>query len=308
MLSVAGLYRWIEEVVFTQPFVVLADSLPELRRSMRLTEDVTTKGDFVLEAAGPSDRLHIQANRDGPHFLWVYQKLFTRLGVRLPFTDFQREVMTRCWVAVSQLYLNGWAIMQTFERVCLYFGFRPTCRLFMYIYDILIPLIGFGVISFRAHQGRRLFGSFEESIQEFKWHYIKVLPSPGRRAFWLDDEGKPFPWVYWNREVKDFAVQNLDLLKMAACDFLLFLFADSLLLVKMKQNKLDCLMSMLDDLGRMAPCAVLPTSLDPRSSSTVAAATPTSVPLEGIPTPVPPPTSGGPRLERGALRGSARLL
>ncbi|MED6111362.1 hypothetical protein PIB30_051665 [Stylosanthes scabra] len=68
---------------------------------MRLTEDVTVEGDFVLEAAGPSDRLPIQANGDGPHYLWVYQELFTRLGVRLLFTDFQQEVMTRCRVAMS---------------------------------------------------------------------------------------------------------------------------------------------------------------------------------------------------------------
>ncbi|MED6210187.1 hypothetical protein PIB30_061773 [Stylosanthes scabra] len=135
------LYGWVEEAVFTQPSVVLADVLPESRRSMRLTEDATAEGDFVLEASGD---------------------------------DFQREVMTRCHVAVSQLHLNAWAIMRTFE-------------------------------------------------QEFKWHYFKVLPSPGRRAFWLNDEGKPFPWVYWNRGVKDFTVQNLDPLEMAVCDFLLSL-------------------------------------------------------------------------------------
>ncbi|MED6180771.1 hypothetical protein PIB30_013399 [Stylosanthes scabra] len=217
------LYGWVEEAVFTQPSVVLRDDLPELCRSMRLTEDVTAEGDFVLEAVGPSDRLPIQASGDGPHYLWVYQELFTRLGVRLPFTDFQREVMTRCRVAVSQLHLNGWAIVRTFERVCLYFSFRPTCHLFMYIYDISIPLTGNGFISFRTHQGHKLFGSFEESIQEFKWYYFMVLPSPGRRAFWLNDEGKPFPWVYWNRGVKDFTVQNLDPLEMVVCDFLLSL-------------------------------------------------------------------------------------
>ncbi|MED6111172.1 hypothetical protein PIB30_049976 [Stylosanthes scabra] len=127
---------------------------------MRLTEDAASEGDFVLEAAGPSNRLPFRTNRDGPHFLWVYQELFTRLGVRLPFTNFQREVMTRCRVAVSQLHLNGWGLMRTFERGC------------------------------------KLFGSFEESIQEFKWYYFKVFPTPGRRTFWLDDEGSPFPWVY----------------------------------------------------------------------------------------------------------------
>ncbi|MED6189011.1 hypothetical protein PIB30_091440 [Stylosanthes scabra] len=47
---------------------------------------------------------------------------------------------------------------------------------------------GKGFMSFCAYQGRKLFDSFEESIQEFKWHYFKVLPLPVKRPFWLDDE------------------------------------------------------------------------------------------------------------------------
>ncbi|MED6154806.1 hypothetical protein PIB30_116137, partial [Stylosanthes scabra] len=62
-------------------------------------EDSGAEGDYVLEAAGPSDRVPFRAGEDGPHFLWVYQELFTRLRMRLPFSDFQRDVMTRCCVA-----------------------------------------------------------------------------------------------------------------------------------------------------------------------------------------------------------------
>ncbi|MED6205371.1 hypothetical protein PIB30_016957 [Stylosanthes scabra] len=86
--------------------VVLGGSLPELRRSMRLMEDLESEGDYVLEAAAPSDRVPFLAERGSPHFLWVYKELFTRLRVCLPFSDFQRDVLTRCRVAVSQLHLN----------------------------------------------------------------------------------------------------------------------------------------------------------------------------------------------------------
>ncbi|MED6151524.1 hypothetical protein PIB30_083374, partial [Stylosanthes scabra] len=77
-----GLYCWVEEAVFTQPSVVLEEDLSEFRQNVRLTEDVASEGDFLLEGVGPSDRLPLQANRDVPHFLWVYQELFTSLGVR----------------------------------------------------------------------------------------------------------------------------------------------------------------------------------------------------------------------------------
>ncbi|MED6224110.1 hypothetical protein PIB30_080571 [Stylosanthes scabra] len=186
------IYGWVEEAVLTQLSVVQSDSLLEFRRNFPLMEDSGMEGDYVLKAAGPSNRVPFWADKGSPHFLWVYQDLFTRLRVRLPFSDFQRDVMTRYRVVVSQLHLNGWGFILVFERVCLHYGFRPTIQLFFYIYDVLIPPTGFGYISFRAHQDRKLFDSYEDSIHEFKWHYFKVLPAPSRRAFWLNHEDNPF--------------------------------------------------------------------------------------------------------------------
>ncbi|MED6134082.1 hypothetical protein PIB30_034201 [Stylosanthes scabra] len=170
------LYSWVEEAVLTQLSVVEGDSLPEFRCNFPLIEDSGAEGDYVLEAAGPSDR-----------------ELFTRLRMRLPFSDFQRDVMTRCRVAISQLHLNGWGFILALEKVCLHYGFCPTIRLFFYIYDVHFPPGGYGYISFLARQGRKLFDSYENSIQEFKWHHFKVLAAAGKRAFWLDHENKPLP-------------------------------------------------------------------------------------------------------------------
>ncbi|MED6135212.1 hypothetical protein PIB30_044201 [Stylosanthes scabra] len=90
------LYGWVVAEVFTQSSVLTSEHLPKLRREMRLAQDPASEGDFVLEVAGPSDRLPFQVLEDMTHFLWVYAELFTRLGVQLPFSDFQREVLTRC--------------------------------------------------------------------------------------------------------------------------------------------------------------------------------------------------------------------
>ncbi|MED6156370.1 hypothetical protein PIB30_013862 [Stylosanthes scabra] len=290
------LYGWVEKAVLTQQSVVENDALSEFRRSYPLMEDSGAEGDYTLEAAGPSDRVPFRADEDGPHFLWVYQELFTRLRMRLPFSDFQQDVMTRCRVAVSQLHLNGWGFILSFEKVCLHFGFRPTIILFFYIYDVHFPPGGYGYVSFWVRQGRKLFDSYEESIQEFKWHYFKVLAAPGKRAFWLDHEGNPFSWVYWNPEVKDFVVFNLEPLEMAAFKFLVSLpsglskrnkftcrfildgsdaevgeFLDGLLDVKMKRTKLDDLMAKMANSARMGPRPILPTS-SPSVTATAAAA------------------------------------
>ncbi|MED6124096.1 hypothetical protein PIB30_055855, partial [Stylosanthes scabra] len=145
------LYGWVDVEVFTQSSVLAAEHLPELRREMRLTQDLASERDFVLEAAGPSDRLPFRELEDRTHFFWVYVELFMRLGVRLSFSDFQREVLTRCQVAASQLHLNGWGFLRAFELVCLHFGFRPSWRIFLYTYQLHAPPPGNDFLSFRAY-------------------------------------------------------------------------------------------------------------------------------------------------------------
>ncbi|MED6224977.1 hypothetical protein PIB30_089330, partial [Stylosanthes scabra] len=146
------LYGWVDAEVFTQSSVLASEHLPELRREVRCARDLASEKDYVLEAAGPSNRLPFRVLEGETHFLWVYAELFTRLGVRLPFSDFQREVLTLCQVAASQLHLNGWGFLRTFERVCLHFGFCPSWRIFLYTYHLHSPPPGNGFLSFRAYK------------------------------------------------------------------------------------------------------------------------------------------------------------
>ncbi|MED6137887.1 hypothetical protein PIB30_069173 [Stylosanthes scabra] len=285
------LYGWVEEAVLTQPFVVESDSLPEFHLNYPLMEDSGAEGDYVLEAARPSDRVPFRAGEEGPHVLWIYQELFTRLRMRISFSDFQRDVMTRCRVAVSQLHLNGWDFILTFEKVCLHYG-----------------------------QGRKLFNSYDDSIQEFKWHYFKVLAASGKRAFWLDHENKPFSWVYWNPKVKDFTLHNLEPLEMAAFKFLVSLpsglpkrnkFIYDLLDIKMKKTKLDDLMARMADPSRMGPRAVLPTGRPSATATAAIAAAATSASAAVGPTPVEsstqvPPASATSETHRTKKQSSKR--
>ncbi|MED6214585.1 hypothetical protein PIB30_104384 [Stylosanthes scabra] len=201
------------------------------------------------------------------------------------------------------------ASLRTFERVCLHFGFRPSWRVFLHTYQLHAPPLGKGFMSFRAHQGRKLIDSFKESIQEFKWQYFKVLPLPGKRPFWLDDEGMPFPWVYWNSEVGDYRITALDPLETLAFEFLQSLharlgkksnfkcrwildhsdadvgmFLDSLLKDMEKQSCFDRLMQKMKEAEGAGPRSIHPTSKAP----TAAFGASTSVPAAPAP---PPPSS-----------------
>ncbi|MED6111317.1 hypothetical protein PIB30_051309 [Stylosanthes scabra] len=258
---------------------------------MRLAQDVASERDYILETDGPSDRLPFRALEDRTHFLWVYAEFFTRLGVRLPFSDFQREVMTRCQVAASQLHLNGWGFLCTFERVCLHFGFRPSWRIFLYTYQLHAP----------------------------PWERLPVFPNlPGEAPFWVDDEGEPYPWVYWNSGAREYRITALDPLETLAFDFLQSLpvglgkrsnfqcrwildhsdaevavFLDSLLADMEKQSRFDRLKQKMAEVAGMGPCSVLPHARTPPTTSGASAsgqAVPAPAPI--APTvPSPPPVA-----------------
>ncbi|MED6214505.1 hypothetical protein PIB30_103663 [Stylosanthes scabra] len=276
------LYGWVDAEVFTQSSVLAPEHLPEFRREVGLARDLASERDFVLEAAGPSDRLPFQALEGEAHFLWVYAELFTCLGVRLPLSDFQREVLTRCQVAVSQLHLNGWGFLRTFERVCLHFGFRPSWRIFLFT------------------------------------HYFKVLPLPGTRPFWIDDEGRSYPWVYWNPEARECRVMALDPLETLAFDFLQSLpvglgkrsnfrcrwildhsdaevgaFLDSLLVDMEKQSRFDRLKQKMAEVAGVGPRSVLPhVRAPPATSGAFASSQATPAPAPTAPVvPNPPPVA-----------------
>ncbi|RYR67670.1 hypothetical protein Ahy_A03g014055 [Arachis hypogaea] len=52
--------------------------------------------------------------------MWVYESMFTWLGVWLPFLEFVQALFNRCSVAPSQLHSNNWAAIRTFRLVCEY--------------------------------------------------------------------------------------------------------------------------------------------------------------------------------------------
>ncbi|MED6210325.1 hypothetical protein PIB30_063093 [Stylosanthes scabra] len=98
---------------------------------------------------------------EGDSCIFVYESIFTKVGVRVPFTEFEVEMLRECepFSKDNQQWL-----------------------------------------SLRAHQGQKVFEMNEESVRDFKNLYFKVIPQPGTNPFWMDGEGEyRFP-LSWNEE------------------------------------------------------------------------------------------------------------
>ncbi|MED6205874.1 hypothetical protein PIB30_021832 [Stylosanthes scabra] len=225
------LYGWVKEAVLTQPSMIESDSLPEFGRNYPLMEDSGAEGDYVLEAARLSDRVPFRAGI-------IYLSEDAAPVLRL--SEGRDDPLSRR----RQPTASEWDV-----------HFRPG---------------GYGYISFRACQGRKLFDSYEDLIQEFKWHYFR---------FWLLPASVPSDWTMR-------ISLSLGSIGTRSSDAEVGKFLDDLLDVKMKKTKLDDLMARMANPSRMGSRAILPTGSPSATATAAAAAAATSASAAIGPTPV----------------------
>ena len=72
---------------------------------------------------------------EGP-FCFIYSTLFRRLGLRLPFTPFERTLLTEVNVTPAQLHPNSWAFMRAFSILCCSLGLTPSVDIFLYFFEV----------------------------------------------------------------------------------------------------------------------------------------------------------------------------
>ncbi|MED6168731.1 hypothetical protein PIB30_014194 [Stylosanthes scabra] len=271
------LYRWVEEAVLTQPSVVESDSLPEFRRNFPLMEDSGEEGDYVLEAAGPSDR-----------------ELFNRLRVRLPFLDFQKDAMTRCRVTVSQLHLNGGVSFSPLRKCACTTAFIPpsyfssiftTSSFLQPVSDTFLSELVKAACFLARSRGQTVpLSLLEPEVKDSTVYNLEPLEMVAFKFLVSLPGGLPKRNKFTCRWILD------------SSDAEVGKFLDDLLDGKMKKTKLDNLLAMMADPSRMGPRAVLPTGR-PAATAVVAAAsastagpTPTESSSQVPPVPTAPET------------------
>ena len=72
----------------------------------------------------------------GKPFFFLYRTVFKRVGLRLPFTAFERELLTEINTAPAQLHPNSWAFIRAFEILCGYLGILPSVDVFLHFFEV----------------------------------------------------------------------------------------------------------------------------------------------------------------------------
>ncbi|QHN98452.1 uncharacterized protein DS421_13g389660 [Arachis hypogaea] len=202
MASVDALSQWVDVTVLGEEPSVDTEFITHLRTHYRICASEEDEPKYELVVPGPEDRVCFgRADETAPHFFFMYESMVTRLGVFLPFSEFEMSVLRHCRVAPTQLHPNSWGFLKIYQFISQALEFPTSLRIFFYLFHMTKPFSGLNNkqqwVSFRAIQGRRLFTLFDESFHDFKNYFFKVQAVEGHHPFFLDEHSSPrFP-LYW---------------------------------------------------------------------------------------------------------------
>ena len=140
---------------------------------------------------------------NGVPFFYFYQVVFKRIGMRFPFSRFERELLTKINIAPAQLHPNAWAFVKAFGVLCGFFGCTPSVDVFLHFFEVKKQGKSLWVSLNNIH-GRVLLSLFQQSFKGWKGKFFKVCCSDYDPSA-LDG----FP-LYWVKEVKTMKSKSLD--------------------------------------------------------------------------------------------------
>ncbi|RDX77098.1 hypothetical protein CR513_42827, partial [Mucuna pruriens] len=108
------------------------------------------------------------------------------LGIKLPFTDFERAVLQVLNIAPTQLHPNSWAFVQVFELLRKDMVKEPSLN---------VEKVSWTSLSSRPR--RRLKKPLYESYKFFKDHFFRVAPDSSRPSLLFEKSGNPLFPLYW---------------------------------------------------------------------------------------------------------------
>ncbi|MED6107744.1 hypothetical protein PIB30_017010 [Stylosanthes scabra] len=118
---------WVEDVVLLSKSVVDEELLASFREAHAVCSTVSEESKYELIAPTSEERVcyYNLGHPEERHFIYMYECLFSKLGVRVPFTQFEQDVLFECRVAPTQLHPNSWGFMKAFQSVRAIEGFHP---------------------------------------------------------------------------------------------------------------------------------------------------------------------------------------
>ena len=106
-------------------------------------------------------------------FCFLYATFFKKVKLRLPFTRFERELLTELDIAPAQLHPNSWAFVRAFQIMCAHLGLPASVDVFLFLFEAKNPGDRLW-ISLNGIAGRSILSIFQQSYKDWKGKFVKV--------------------------------------------------------------------------------------------------------------------------------------
>jgi len=110
---------------------------------------------------------------NGELFCFLYATFFKKVKLRLPFTRFERELLTELNIAPAQLHPNSWAFVRAFQIMCAHLGLPASVDVFLFLFEAKNPGDRLW-ISLNGIVGRSILSIFQQSYIDWKGKFVKV--------------------------------------------------------------------------------------------------------------------------------------
>ncbi|RDX84951.1 hypothetical protein CR513_33927, partial [Mucuna pruriens] len=164
------------------------------------------------------ESVNIGSSTEGKPCFYLYDTLHSKLGIRLPFSHFERAVLQALNVAPTQLHPNGWAYVKAFELLCEDLGKAPSLSVFFWFYTVK-KTEKVGWLSLCNRPKCKLFQPFLASYKKFKSQFFKVTPGDVGPNLLVDRAGQPFFPLSWTHQLAVSITVNLEDLDKWEKDF-----------------------------------------------------------------------------------------
>ncbi|MED6206299.1 hypothetical protein PIB30_025360 [Stylosanthes scabra] len=132
---------WVDDLVLLPQSVMDEELIAKFRESHAVCGTVSEESQYELVPPNSEERVcyYNLLYPEERHFIYMYECLFSKLGVRVPFTQFEQDVLYECRVAPSQLHPNSWGFMKAFQTACWYLHLDLSLRAFFYFFHLTQP-------------------------------------------------------------------------------------------------------------------------------------------------------------------------
>lgn len=115
------------------------------------------------------------ASEDPPaHSFYFYIPNIRDIGVRIPFSSFDMDILNMLNVSLSRITLNGWILVRAFKIMCRRIGLYLTTRMFFSSFYGTKEFVRRGWVTLDAFLGKSLFKPHSNHLKGWKDEFVRV--------------------------------------------------------------------------------------------------------------------------------------